>query len=127
MTELKARYEELNQKVKEDIINEKEISEMIMVLQEMSDDIKKEKNECIKIGKLEFRYSKINKGYEIVHWELDNTRCYVVAFLEVNGGEYDMRTVGNRMFECNKDDFWNVCYQAFEYLNRKYEGVNYDY
>ncbi len=124
MTELKARYKWLNQKVKDNIITEKEISEMINILQEMSDDIKRQKNECIRIGTLEFRYSSVNQKYEIVQWGDSNDSCYVIAFLEKDSEGYNMRTVGDRMFSCDREDFWHVCYQALNYLNKEHDESN---
>lgn len=67
---------------------------------------------------VEFRWSQINKKYELVKWYKDRNEkefCYVVAFFDETKEGYDMRTVGNRFFE--DKDAWVVGKHAIEFLN----------
>jgi hypothetical protein len=66
---------------------------------------------------VEFRWSQINKKYELVKWYKHNEHdfCYTLAFFDETKDGYDMRTVGNRFFE--DKDAWVVGKHAIEFLN----------
>jgi len=67
---------------------------------------------------IEFRWSDLNKKYELVQWYKDCNHkefCCVVAFFDKGKEGYDMRTVGDRFFE--DKDAWVVGKYALEFLN----------
>ena len=71
---------------------------------------------------IEFRWSKINKKYELVKWykaEVDGNEereyCYVLAFFDATKDGYDMRTVGDRFFQ--DKDAWIVGKHGLAFLN----------
>ena len=75
---------------------------------------------------IEFRWSVVNKKYELIRWykaEVDACEereyCYVIAFFDKDKEGYDMRTIGNRFFE-DKDAFVVGKY-AIEFLNEIFE------
>lgn len=78
----------------------------------------KTKKVNIRIGNVELRNYKswsvykndndVSDTYEFVKWNCnsDNTEyCYVLAFAEKNGDEYDIRSVGMRPWELDEQDF----------------------
>ena len=75
---------------------------------------------------IEFRWSVVNKKYELVQWykaEVDACEereyCYVIAFFDKGKEGYDMRTISSRFFE-DKDAFVVGKY-AIEFLNETFE------
>ena len=67
---------------------------------------------------IEFRWSSINKKYELVKWYTNDgggEYCYVIAFFDETKEGYDMRTIGNRFFE--DKDAWFVGKHAIAFLN----------
>ena len=71
---------------------------------------------------VEFRWSAVNKKYELIKWykaEVDGCEereyCYTLAFFDETKEGYDMRTVGDRFFE--DKDAWIVGKHAIEFLN----------
>lgn len=73
----------------------------------------------MRMRNIEFRWSELNKKYELIRWYKDKNDkefCCVVAFFdEQKDGYFDMRTVGGRFFE-DKDAFI-VGKHAIEFLN----------
>jgi len=75
---------------------------------------------------IEFRWSSVNKKYELVKWyeaEVDGCEkreyCYVIAFFDKGKECYDMRTIGDRFFE--DKDAWVVGKYGLEFLNEIFE------
>lgn len=70
-------------------------------------------------GNIEFRYSKINKKYELVKWKPvqgeKKESCYVIAFFDKHKEGYDLRTVGERFFEDH--DAWVLGKYVLQFLN----------
>jgi hypothetical protein len=67
---------------------------------------------------IEFRWSDLNKKYELVQWYKDCNQtefCCVVAFFDKGKEGYDMRTISSRFFE--DKDAWVVGKYALEFLN----------
>ena len=67
---------------------------------------------------IEFRWSSINKKYELVKWYTNDgggEYCYTIALFDETKEGYDMRTVGSRFFE-DKDAFI-VGKHAIQFLN----------
>lgn len=63
-------------------------------------------------GNVEFRWSGLNKAYELLLWDGDT--CIVTAFFDKGEEGYDMRTVGARFF-LDKDS-WMVAKHAMSFL-----------
>jgi hypothetical protein len=68
----------------------------------------------MKLNNIEFRWSEINKLYEMVKWQESKT-CYVIAFFHKGEEDYYMETVGDRFFEDH--DAWIVGKNAINFLN----------
>jgi hypothetical protein len=66
-------------------------------------------------GKIEFRWGKDNKKYELIMWHEGDETCHVIAFFEETNEGYDMLTVGNRFFE--NADAWIVGKHAMSFLD----------
>ena len=71
---------------------------------------------------IEFRWSNLNKKYELVKWYtptedsfFNDPYCCVVAFFDKGKEGYDMRTISSRFFE--DKDAWVVGKYALEFLN----------
>lgn len=67
---------------------------------------------------VEFRWSSINKKYELVKWYTNNgggEYCYVIAFFDETKEGCNMRTIGSRFFE--DKDAWFVGKHAIQFLN----------
>ena len=72
----------------------------------------------MKFRNIEFRWSDLNKKYELVQWYKDCNHkefCCVVAFFDKGKEGYDMRTVGDRFF--SDKDAWVVGKYAIQFLN----------
>jgi hypothetical protein len=85
----------------------------------------------MKFRDIEFRYSQLNKKYELVRFYRDGEDkeyCYVIAFFDKDKEGYNMTTVGNRFFE--DKDAWVVGKHAIEFLNEIFmieqDELNYD-
>ena len=74
----------------------------------------------MKLGQIGFKYSKINKSYELVRWINDSKTCYVIAFFRKGSEGYDMETVSDRFFEDH--DAWVVGKHALAFLNEVFEA-----
>jgi hypothetical protein len=72
----------------------------------------------MKFRNIEFRWSDLNKKYELVSWWKDcnhKEHCCVVAFFDKDKEGYNLRTIGDRFFE--DKDAWVVGKYALEFLN----------
>ena len=69
----------------------------------------------MKLGQIEFKYSKHNEGYELVKSRKHDGVCYVLAFFRKGKEGYDMETVSDRFFEDH--DAWVVGKHALSFLN----------
>jgi hypothetical protein len=85
----------------------------------------------MKFRDIEFRYSQLNKKYELVRFYRDGEDkeyCYVIAFFDKDKEGYNMTTVGNRFFE--DKDAWVVAKHAMNFLNEIFmieqDELNYD-
>lgn len=74
----------------------------------------------MRLGDIEFRYSKANEKHELVRWL--ESGGIVIAFFDKHTEGYDMRTVGNRFFEDR--DAWIVAKHGLAFLNAVFDDSN---
>jgi hypothetical protein len=80
----------------------------------------------MKFRNIEFRWSDLNKKYELVKWTtpqedsfFKDPTCCVIAFFDKGREGYDMRTICGRFFE--DKDAWVVGKYGLEFLNAIFE------
>lgn len=74
----------------------------------------------MRLGNIEFRYSKSNEKHELVQWLPPDERiCIVIAFFVKHKEGYDMKIINDRFFQ--DDHAWIVGKHAFAFLNATFE------
>lgn len=80
----------------------------------------------LKIGDLKLRRSSNDDEYEITA-PVDKDSTYVIAFVQLNREECNLRTVGNRPWEIeniSSDEFFKFAKLAMDLLNKVYKEDN---
>ena len=73
----------------------------------------------MRLNNIEFRWSEVNRSYELVKWQESKT-CYAIAFFHKHKEGYDMKTVGDRFFKDH--DAWIVGKHALSFLNNIFDN-----
>ena len=84
----------------------------------------------IRLRNVEFKWCDANKKYELIKWhqhEKDQALAYccVIAFFDETKEGYDMRTVGERFFEDDKD-IYLLAKHSLAFLNAMFQELKKD-